>query len=322
VNANDRLLVGVVGAGSMGRKHARVYSELRDVDLVGVADVDEDAAASLAAEYGTIAMSTDRLLSAADAVSLTVPTRHHYETARDCIDRDVAALVEKPFVRDVEKGRDLAERAKSAGVPLQVGHVERFNPVVQTLSDVVRDLDVLAVDAERLGPPVGRDVDRSAVLDLMIHDIDVVLSLVDGEPHDFSAVGTEGNRLTTAIGRVGDVVTTLTASRVTQKKVRRLGVTARECRVCVDYLDQSIEIHMDSHPEYVVENGDVHHRVDSVIERPTVSNGEPLKHELSAFASAVRDGSEPLVTAEDGVRAVELATRIDRLAAGKAEVAP
>jgi predicted dehydrogenase len=322
VTVDDPLAVGVVGVGSMGRNHARVYSELPDVDLVGVADVDRSAAEDAAATYGTEAMGSDRLLAAVDAVSVAVPTRYHYEAARECIDRGVGTLVEKPFVHNPDRGRALAERARAAGVPLQVGHVERFNPAVRTLAELVPDLEVLAVDAERLGPPVGRDVDRSAVFDLMIHDIDVMLSLFDGEPRDFSAVGTADNRLTTAIGRIGDVTTTLTASRVTQRKVRRLGVTARECRVCVDYIDQSVEIHMDSHPEYVVDEGSVRHRVDSVVERPTVSNGEPLKHELSAFVDVVREGAEPPVTAADGVRAVELATRIDRLAAGTPEVRP
>jgi predicted dehydrogenase len=316
------LAVGVVGVGSMGRNHARVYGELDDVDLVGVADADADTAAAVAAEYGTATMRTERLLDSVDAVSVAVPTAQHYETVGECIDHGVAALVEKPFVRDPERGRELTERARAAGLPLQVGHVERFNPAVRTLADIASELEILAVDAERLGPPVGRTVDRSAVLDLMIHDIDVVRSLVDGEPREFSAVGIAGNRLTTAIGRIGDVVTTLTASRVTQRKVRRLGVTASECRIQVDYIDQSVDVYVDSNPEYVVDDGEVHHRVEGVVEQPTVPNGEPLRHQLSAFVDAVRTGSETPVTAEDGVRAVELANRIDRLAAERTEVHP
>ncbi|WP_336035070.1 Gfo/Idh/MocA family oxidoreductase [Halobacterium yunchengense] len=319
------LRAGVVGVGSMGRNHARVYRELAATELVGVADADAAAADRVAAEYDTAACETAELLARADVVSVAVPTPAHADVVADCIDAGVHVLVEKPFVADPERGRELAAAADRAGVAIQVGHVERFNPAVRTLSTIVPDLDVVAVTAERLGPPADRDIKASVVYDLMIHDLDVVCAVLEDTPASVSATGTaDGEYATATCGFDGGVVASLTASRVTQQKVRRLAVTAEQCRVTLDFLDQSVEIHRSSAPEYVAADGDLRHRVESVVERPLVEHAEPLKRELAAFAEAVRDGTEPLVTAEDGVRAVELASRVAGRIAGRAprEVRP
>ena len=315
---SDPLAAGVVGVGSMGRNHARVYSELPDVDLVGVADLDTQAARGVADDYGSVAREADDLLEVADLVSVAVPTAAHPAMLERALDADTHALVEKPYVDDLQRGRELAERARDEGLVLQVGHIERFNPAVRALADVVPNVDVLAVDAQRLGPPRQREVADSAVFDLMIHDIDVVCSLLGDAPVTVDAAGAAGNRYATATCKFeGGVVANLTASRVTQRKVRKLGITARECRICVDYMDQSVEIHRHTSPAYVENDGTVRERVESVVERPTVESGEPLKAELESFAAAVRNGSEPVVTAEDGLRAVEVARRIDDIAAGR-----
>jgi predicted dehydrogenase len=298
----------------MGRNHARVYQELSETDLVGVADQDRAAAIRVATEYETSAVDTDTLLDRADIVTIAVPTPVHATLVEDCIDAGVHALVEKPFVDDPARGRQLAADARAAGVTLQVGHIERFNPAVRTLSNIVPNLDVMAVTAERLGPPLDRDMQSNVVFDLMIHDVDIMRAILGDDPVDVTASGTAAGDYATACCTFDDgAVASLTASRVTQQKVRRLAVTARECRVTVDYTDQSVEIHRSTSPEYVASGGDVRHRTESVVERPMVENGEPLKHELSAFAEAVREGTEPVVTAEDGVRAVELASKIDAL---------
>jgi predicted dehydrogenase len=320
----DPTPVGVVGVGSMGRNHARVYDALDDATLVGVADVDAERASEVADAHATRAMDTPDLLDAVDAVSVVVPTPHHADVVSDCIHADVHALVEKPFVGDVATGRELAAAADSAGVTLQVGHVERFNPAVRTVAEVVENLDVLAVDAQRLGPPLDRDLGSNVVHDLMIHDLDVVCALLGDTPDSVTAAGGHDGQYATATTTFpGGVVGSFTASRVTQQKVRRLAITARECRVLVDYTDQSVEIHRSSAPEYVAGNGGFRHRTESVVERPMVDNGEPLAHELTAFLEAVRTGSEPVVSAEDGLRALELATRIDDLASRRpAEVTP
>lgn len=304
--------VGVVGVGSMGRHHTRVYRELPGAELIGIHDADDKRAAGVAAEQGTNAMTLPALLDAVEAVSVVVPTPYHREVAEAAADAGVSLLVEKPIAGTPQDARAILDAAEESGVTLQVGHVERFNPAVRAVAEVVPDLDVLAVTAERLGPPTERDVAANVVHDLMIHDIDVVRALLDGEPGGVTASGAASSQYATATCTFPDgVVASFTASRVTEQKVRRLAITARECRVVVDYTDQSVEIHRSTTPEYVAEDGGFRHRTESVVERPMVDNGEPLKHELRAFADAARNGTEPVVTAEDGLRALELASRID-----------
>ncbi|GAB3035958.1 Gfo/Idh/MocA family protein [Natronobiforma cellulositropha] len=311
---------GVVGVGAMGANHARVYSELRETDLVGVTDLDERQATRVAAEYGTDALAFDTLLERCDVVTVAVPTQAHYDTVRACIDAGVHVLVEKPIADTPSRGRELAERAADAGVVLQVGHVERFNPAVQAAADVIADLDVIAIEAERLGPPVDRTATDGVVLDLMIHDVDVLHALCGSKPTSVTATGTADGQYATASMEFDDgVLATLTASRITQKKVRRLTITARDCLVEVDYLDQTVLIHRESYPEYVTDDGQNHYRHESVIERPRVANREPLRCELESFVEAAENGGEPEVTAADGLAALETVRAIDRLATASEE---
>ncbi len=315
-NDHDRpLRAGVLGVGSMGENHARVYSELQGVDLVGVTDLDSELAEGVARRYGTTALPEADLLAACDLVSVAVPTGAHHDAVTDCFDAGVNVLVEKPVAETVEQGRALERQAAERDLVLQVGHVERFNPAVETLEAVIADLDVIAVEAERLGPPVDRTVTDPVVNDLMIHDVDVVRSLFDGELTVLSAMSTDDGQYATATMTCDDAIVSLRASRRTQKKVRRLTVTAQECLVEVDYLQQSVLIHRDSYPEYVTDEGRNRHRHESVVERPRVDNGEPLKRELEAFVTAVRAGSEPPVTAGDGIAALETIERINRYVA-------
>ncbi len=306
---------GVIGVGSMGQNHARVYRELPETQLIGLHDVDTEQARSVAEAFGSTAMELDDLLNSVDVVSIAVPTQFHYDTARECIEAGVNVLVEKPFVENLEDGRTLIELADERDVVLQVGHIERFNPAMRTLMDLLDDLNIIAMEARRLGPPVDRDIEDTAVMDLMIHDIDILLSILGEEAEDVYAAGTRGSDYATATiqtpsGRIGQ----LTASRVTQQKVRELTITAEKCRVIVDYIDQSIEITRQSLPEYVKEEG-FRYRHENIVEQVLVERREPLKNELSAFAEAARTGSEPVVTGEDGIRALSLAREIDRLAA-------
>ncbi|MXR40357.1 Gfo/Idh/MocA family oxidoreductase [Halobaculum sp. WSA2] len=305
----------------MGRNHARVYRELADVELVGVADMDTEAAERVAREYGTVAYDTGDLLGVADAVSVAVPTGAHAPVLEQCIDAGVHALVEKPFVDDLAVGRELAARAEEADVTVQVGHIERFNPAVRTLLRILPNLDVLAVDARRLGPPTDRDLDGTVVSDLMIHDIDVISAITDARPGTLGATGAvDGDYATAQCVFEDGTVATFTASRVTRRKVRRLEITARECLVVVDYIAQTVEIHRSEVPEYIESGGTVRHRTESVVERPFVETGEPLKAELGAFIEAIREGTEPEVTMEDGLAAVEFVRQIEGLIGMEEEI--
>ncbi|ELZ16182.1 oxidoreductase domain protein [Haloterrigena salina JCM 13891] len=303
----------------MGENHARVYSELQDVELACVADHDEEVARRVADAYATDAVAFETVLERCDVVTVAVPTRAHYDVVSDCLNADVHVLVEKPIAETTEQGRALAELAEERGLVLQVGHIERFNPAVQTVTDLLEDLDVISVEAERLGPPLDRTALGNVVFDLMVHDLDIVASLLEDRPDSVTATGTESGQYATATLEFDDVVASLTASRVTQKKVRTLTVTARECLVEVDYLEQSVLIHRDSYPEYLTDDGKRRYRHESVVERPRVDNGEPLRHELESFVEAARNDSEPVVTAEDGIRALEMVQTIDSLVTEETE---
>lgn len=317
------LRAGVVGVGTMGQNHARVYRELPETTLHGVYDADRARAEQVAETYGTSVMSMTDLLDSVDVVSVAVPTEYHYETVRECIDAGVHVLVEKPFVSDPENGRRLIDFAEERGVTIQVGHIERFNPATRKLMEIAEDLDIIAVDARRLGPPVDRQIDDTAVMDLMIHDLDIVTALVDDRVASIDAIGNEDVRYAAAnIQFDSGVVAQLTASRVTQEKERQLSLSAKTCRVKVDYIEQTIEIHRQSLPEYVEEDGDVTYRHENIVERVSVEKREPLKNEISAFVQAVADGTEPVVTAEDGLRALRLTRTIDDLAKERTSVSP
>jgi len=312
---NTNPAAGVIGVGTMGQHHARVYEELPQVTLAGVADSDATRGRSIANQYGTVYRSRGELLETVDIVSIAAPTRYHDQLASEAIDHGVDVLVEKPFVSDLAAGRKLRKRAREADVTLQVGHVERFNPAVQALEDIVSELDLIAITTRRLGPPVDRDTADSVVRDLMIHDIDVVLSQVGRDITNITATSPpDQDYVTASLELEGGVVATLTASRVTQEKVRELAFTADDCRVNVDYASQSIQVHRHSLPEYYEDEDGLRYRHESIIERPTIENGEPLKAELTAFLEAAAGERDPVVTAEDGIRALEIARRIERAA--------
>jgi predicted dehydrogenase len=311
----DTLKAGVIGVGEMGRHHARVYAEMQGVELAGVSDVDSERASKVADQHQSTACGRAELLDLVDVVSVAVPTEHHYEVSRDAIDRGVHLLVEKPFVSDRDRGVELIGRARAAGLTLQLGHVERFNPAVAALSDVIQDLDLIAMTADRLGPPLDRNVEDGVMLDLMLHDIDILLSVVDGMVDQVAASSARDEQYAAAtIEFDTGLIATLTASRMTQQKVRELSITAAECQVNLDYAEQSIKIHRQSAPAYIESDGDVHHRHESVTERLSVSNAEPLKRELGSFVDAVRSGRPPIVDGEDGLRALALAERIQSVA--------
>jgi predicted dehydrogenase len=311
----DPLDVGVFGVGSMGQNHVRIYDELPETRLVGVHDADRSRAEAVAAERDVEALASADLLDRVDAVSVAVPTPVHAGVVRDCIDAGVDVLVEKPFVSDPDEGRRLASEARERGVTLQVGHVERFNPALSVIDEVLEEAEPLAIHARRLGPPVDRDLADGVVVDLMIHDIDVANMLADGPASSVHARAAAGGRHATATLQFeGGPLATLTASRVTQRKVRRLDVIAADRLVAVDYLDQSVEVYRRSVPAYVHEDGDVRYRHESVVERPMVERVEPLKAEVRSFVGAVRGDHPPAVPPEAGIEALELAREIDRLA--------
>jgi len=308
----DTTQVGVIGVGYMGWNHARMYDEIPTVELVGISDKNRRRAAEAAEEFGTASLTMPELLATADAVSIAVPTEYHSGVVSDCLDAGVHVLVEKPFVDDLDTGRALIERSEDAGLTLQVGHIERFNPAVRTLTDIAAQLDVVAISTRRVGPGVDRELTDSVALDLMIHDIDIVLSMLEPPLEELTSVTTADGQYATAGMRFANgVVVDMTASRVTQRDTRTIEVATESGCIVADCIDQTVEVHRESPTVPHETNGHRPYRCDGVVERPRVEQSDALRTEIESFVSSVENGTQPEVTGWDGLQAVEIAQRIE-----------
>ncbi|MBI1847281.1 MAG: Gfo/Idh/MocA family oxidoreductase [Candidatus Rokubacteria bacterium] len=316
----ERLRAGVVGAGHMGTYHALVYAELWEVDLVGVVDIDEGRAAAVAGHYGTRAFGDHRdLIGRVDVASIAVPTEQHFHVARDLLEAGVSVLVEKPMTPTLEEARELYAVARRAGTIVQVGHVERFNGAVQELRKIVSR--PILVESRRLGPFVPRVQKDSVVMDLMIHDIDIVAALVDSRPRRLAALGSAVHSDVTDVASVqlwfeSGTIATITASRATEQKIRTLAITQPDAYIVLDYSEQDIQIHRRAAQEYTVNRESIRYRTASFIERLFVSKDNPLKLEIRNLVETVqrlrRGGPLELSESED-VRSLAMALEIERM---------
>ncbi|MGH9321102.1 MAG: Gfo/Idh/MocA family protein [Vicinamibacteria bacterium] len=299
----ESIRVAVVGVGHVGSRHARLYAEDPQAKLVGVVDIDAERARSVAERYGVrAAADVSELRSEIDAASIAVPTVSHLDVAARLLQTGVHVLVEKPMASSLEEAQRLVALAANKGLVLAAGHTERHNPAVQALFRECRDPRFIEV--HRLGSFSPRSLDIDVVLDLMIHDLDVVSSLVGEEVLSLEAVGVPvltprvdiaNARLRFANGAVANI----TSSRVSQDKVRKLRVFERERYVSLDYQTQEAVSYR------LMRSGGP--RPDIRREDLEVARDEPLRLELQDFLQAVRNGGRPRVTGEDGLRALGLA---------------
>lgn len=315
-----RMRAGVVGVGHMGQYHTLVFAELWDVDLVGVVDVDADRAEKVARHYDTRTFADHRdLIGRVDVVSVAVPTEQHFKVARDLLEAGIAVLVEKPLAPTLDEARELFAVARRAGTILHVGHVERFNGAVQELKKIV-DRPIL-IESRRLGPFVPRVQKDSVVMDLMIHDIDMVLTLVDSPPQRLSAFGASVQSPVTDVANVqinfaSGTIATITASRATEEKIRTLAVTQPDAYILLDYAEQDIEIHRRAAQEYTLNRESIRYKQASFVERVFVHKDNPLKLEILHLIRAARraGGGERVELAEsDDLRSLAVALEIDRM---------
>jgi predicted dehydrogenase len=303
----DDLRVAVVGAGYLGRFHALIYSRMPGVRLVGVLDTDVERARSVAKEAGcSVWPDLASLASAVDAVSVVVPTVSHLEVAEPLLSRGVHMLMEKPIAGSREQGERLVSLAERAGATLQIGHLERYNAGVMALADQIDRPRFM--EAQRMGGFVERATDVDVVSDLMIHDIDIVLSLMPSELRHISAVGSPvltdhldiaNARLEFADGAVANVV----ASRVSETKTRRIRVFQAKKYISLDFVEQTMDI---AYPR-VAPGAD---RPEIVRERIQVEPVRPLDRELEDFVDCVRAGRRPLVDGRVGLAALDVALRV------------
>jgi predicted dehydrogenase len=315
-----RVRAAVVGAGHMGQYHGRVYAELWDVDLVGIVDIDPERGATIAAQYDTKAFTDHRaLIGQVDVVSVAVPTEQHFHVTRDLLEGGVSVLVEKPITPTLTEARELYAIARRAGVVVQVGHVERFNGAVQELRKIV-DRPIL-IESRRLGPFVSRVQKDTVVMDLMIHDIDIVLALVDAPPTRITTFGATVHSETTDVATVqiafaSGTVATITASRATEEKIRTLAITQPDAYVVLDYTDQDIQIHRRAAHEYTTNRESIRYRQASFVEHLFVHRDNPLKLEIQHLirsAQRIRAGEDVPLAEADDLRSLAMALQIERM---------
>ena len=303
---DGRTRVGVIGVGHLGRHHARLLADLDGADLVAVVDTVAERASSAAEATGARALTDFReLYGNVDAVTVAVPTELHCEIATPFLERGVAVLVEKPIARSLAEADALLSTARTSGAVLAVGHTERYNPAVSAVFPLVTRPRFIEV--HRLGAFPDRSLDIDVVFDLMIHDLDVILSMVKGDVTAIEAVGvpvlTPRYDIANARLRFADgCIANVTASRISRERVRKIRFFQPDAYISIDYAAQEVEAYRLVRREG--QRPDIHGGQLPVIRE------EPLKRELTDFIGAVRDRRAPIVTGDDGRRALALAQAI------------
>ena len=298
------LRVGVIGVGYLGRHHARVFSGLEGVELVGVADPDSGKAGEIANAYGCRSFPghTD-LVALCDALSIVTPTTTHHAIAIDCLNAGRDLFIEKPITERLDEAREIIEAAEKNNLILQVGHLERYNPGVLAAMEMIKTPKF--IEAERLSPFLGRALDVDVTLDLMIHDIDIVMSMVKSKVKEIRATGDRvlTGRLDAAKAWLefeNGCKALLTASRLAPEKMRKLKVHQGDSYISIDYQSQEVRRYF---------------RQATGISFDVVKpeNKEPLKEELSDFVSCVQKRKRPMVSGKEAMDALEIVLKINEM---------
>lgn len=310
------LRTAVVGVGYLGRFHAQKYRELPGSELVAVVDNSRESAEKVAKELGTVAFTDYRdLIGKVDAVSVVVPTPLHFEVAGAFLEQGVHVLVEKPITETVAQAQTLIDIARRKNRVLQVGHLERFNPAVQAAAKIISTPRF--IESHRLAPFKQRGTDVSVVLDLMIHDIDLIQELVGKPIAGIDAVGANvfSQDIDIANARLrfeGGCVVNTTASRVSLKQERKLRIFQDDAYLSIDLQQKILTVVRKK------DAGPVESPAQVAIEEQSFDQGDALKSEIEAFLAAVQNGTQPVVTGEDGLRALATAIRITEAVSAEA----
>lgn len=309
---SEKVRAGVAGVGAIGRNHARIYSVLENAELTAIYDTDAEQAAAIAKEFGgRVAGSLEEFIAMVDAASVSTPTVTHREIGAALLEAGKHVLVEKPIADSLDDAKALVDLARSKGCVLQVGHIERFNPVMAQLE--ARLNQPKFVEVHRLSPFPNRSIDIGVVLDLMIHDLEIILHLIDSPVEHIDAVGISvlTRREDIANARIrfeNGCVANVTASRISPERMRKIRLFQSDAYLSLDYQDQS---------------GWIYRKDGMQIAREEVEvvKDEPLKCELAAFVECAARGSQPKVSGEHGAAALDVALEITRMieAANSAE---
>jgi predicted dehydrogenase len=296
-----KIKVGVIGVGHLGSSHAKVYSRLEDVELTGVCDCNIERAIEIGKKYHANSYSDyENLFDKIDAASIVVPTSLHYNIAKDFLNHNIHVLIEKPITKTLSEADELIEIAKDKKLILQVGHIERFNSAVLAIEPYLKKPKF--IECQRLGPFYKRVKDVGVVLDLMIHDIDIVLGLIEQDVVNIEAVGLStisdyedvaNVRLNFADGTIADI----TASRVTKDIVRKIRIFQEDSYISLDYANEEVAIFTKTQNRILKK-------------KVKIKKEEPLKKELESFIECVRTGKRPVVSGIEGRRALQVALEI------------
>lgn len=307
----NAIRTAVVGVGYLGKFHAQKYATIENCQLIGVADNNHENAQRIAAELGVEAFGDYKdLFGKIDAVSIVTPTTLHHKIAKEFLCQGIHVLVEKPITVTPDEARDLIETAKKHNCTLQVGHLERFNAAMLDLDKVL--INPRFIEAHRLAPYKPRGTDVDVILDLMIHDIDIILSMVRSELINIDVSGTKvlsnatdiaNARLSFANGCVANV----TASRISLKSERKMRIFQSDAYLSIDFQHRIFSYHQKGEGEMFPGVPDIS-STENIYE-----DGDALHTEITAFINCVQQGTEPLVSGEDGLRALVAATRITEM---------
>lgn len=306
ITKDKRVRVGVAGAGKMGQNHIRVLNELNNIfELVGIYDPDTSKS-SIAEKYGVkYFRDYTELLKSVDAVTLPCPTSLHKEMALSAANMGVHALVEKPMAETMDDAAEIYRAFCRKNLRLTVGYVERFNPVVQAIADIVKDMEIVAVEVHRCSPFDSRIYDVDVVTDLMIHDLDIVLNALNlGKIKKCSAIGKKvyttqfADYASATLSFENGVIATITTSRSTEDKIRKLCIHAKGAYIEGDLLNRTLLIKRGTNYLEDVRAASIKYKQSSITEQVVLPNIEPLKVEMSSFGMAIVDCIDPVVRAE------------------------
>lgn len=312
----EKVKVAVIGVGNMGKNHVRIYSEMSDVELIGIVDLNEKIGKEIANKFNTnFYKNYNEIIDKVDAVSIVVPTKYHYEIAKEFLNNNIDTLIEKPITLNLDDADELIKIAEKNERILQVGHVERFNPALIELKNYLNKDKIISLESSRIGPFGSRITDSGVVLDLMIHDIDIILDIINDEIDKINAYGIkikgEHEDFATALIKFKrGTIAYLTASRITQKRQRTLKITETEKYFKVDFMNKILEIYKQSQAEYITGNKDVKFSYSDIVERPYISQEEPLKLEIRNFIDCVKTRKKPIVDGIAGRNALDVALKI------------
>ncbi len=321
-NNFEKLDIGVIGTGHLGKLHTKMFTEISNVNLVGIYDANSDQSKSAAQEFNVNQFENlDELLSKVKAVSIAATTSAHYELAKYCFEKNVHVFIEKPITATIPQAEELVKISNEKKLKLQIGHIERSNPALVSMEEIINDPRFIQTDRLAQFNPRGTDV--AVVLDLMIHDIDIILSLVKSNAKDIKANGVAvvSDSIDIANARIefeNGAVANVTASRISQKKMRKMRIFQRDCYIALDFVTGVSDVYRLIPPETEVdqsyisfgEMGIGQKKKKLVYSQPEHREINALKYELQLFVDSVLHDKNLIVSGEDGLRALKVAEKI------------